>query len=157
METYIYSVKEKWAGEGMPVSEPATLEDISVFSSKNNVVLPQDLIAYFTQLNGTSDSFDNGFFTFYSLLQFKTIKEELGDYGGIPDYRNLVNLLPDHEHCFVFADHSLHLICYAIRLYDRPSENNEVYALCGEVFGVIANSFTEFMNLYLRDDQNIYM
>jgi hypothetical protein len=156
MNSNNYKIKEHWSKDGTRHSIPATNEDISSFSMKNNLLLPQDLVEYFTTLNGSSDGYDGELFKFYSLSQFITVEDELGEWGGIPDYRNIVTLLSDHADCFVFADYSFHLLSYAIRLYPHPSDVNEVYVICGEKFKIIANSFTEFMDLYLLNSAEIY-
>jgi hypothetical protein len=96
-------------------------------------------------------------FEFYSLKQFKTVKDMLGDYRGVPDYRNIVNTLHLHERCYIFADYSLSVRAYAIRLYKETSSTNEIYAICGDKYKVIANSFTEFIDIYLKDDSAIYL
>lgn len=156
MEDYISKIKENWREEGVQLSVPATNENVSFFSLSNNILLPPDLVEYFVKLNGTSDGYDGRLFKFYPLSQFKTIKNELGAWGGVPDYRNLVKRLNDHEHCYVFADYSFHLLSYAVRLYPYSSTINEIYVLCGEEFKIIANSFTEFVSLYLDDDPKLY-
>lgn len=153
----IYKLREIWEKEGILFPEPATMEDITFFSANNGLLLPPDIVAYFTGVNGTSSTYDEMFFRFFSLAEFKTVKDELGNWGGIPDYRNIVRLLDDHQYCFIFADHSIHLMTYAIRLYSSPSETNEIYVICGEVFAKIADSFTEFIALYLRDDARLYL
>lgn len=157
MDSYINRIKESWKKEGIQLSVLATNENISFFSLNNNIILPQDLVAYFIQLNGTSDGYDDRLFKFYALSQFKTVKDELGEWEGVPDCRNIVSKLNNNENCFVFADHSFHLFSYAIRLYAYPSDINEVYVICGEEFKIVASSFTEFMNLYLHDDPKLYM
>lgn len=157
MDSYIYKIKESWRKEGIQLSILAADADISLFSLKNNIFLPQDLVEYFTQLNGTSDGYDERLFRFYSLLQFKTIKDELGEWRGVPDYSNILTKLNNHECCFVFADYSFHLLSYAIRLYSYSSDINEIYVICGEEFKIVSTSFTEFMNLYLHNDPKLYL
>ncbi|MDQ0108378.1 hypothetical protein J2T02_003511 [Chitinophaga terrae (ex Kim and Jung 2007)] len=154
---YIEKVKERWKEDGINHAVPAPNENISSFSLKTNKHLPQDLAAYFTHLNGMAGVCDQKLFRFYALSEFRTVREELGDWEGGPDYRNIVTKLDGHEDCYVFADYCFHLSTYAIRLYDQPSGNNEIYVICGEVFKIVATSFTEFMDLYLADDPKVYL
>lgn len=95
--------------------------------------------------------FDLDMFTFYNFDKFKSVFAEAGDYGGIPDYRNIINRLRGHQNCFVFAEYFTHMSVYAIRLYEYPSEVNQIYAIIGDKYKVVANSFAEFIELFKRD------
>ncbi len=70
------------------------------------------------------------------------------NWNGVPDYSNIVNTLEGFQDCFVFADHMFHLFAYAIRLNKESAVKNEVYAICGDQYKIIAGNFTEFMKLY---------
>lgn len=131
---------------------PASNEEILLFEKNNNVFLPQDLIMYFKNINGTNEEYDNRFFQFYSLQKFKSINEELKYWTGLPDYSGIVNSLKDYSKYFVFADYSFHMFSYAIHLHDIIDNNkNEVLIICGSEYKKIANSFSEFVELYLKD------
>lgn len=131
---------------------PANNEEILLFEKSNNVLLPQDLIMYFKNINGTNEEYDNRFFQFYSLQKFKSINEELKYWTGLPDYSGIVHSLKDYSKYFVFADYSFHMFSYAIYLHDIIDNNkNEVLIICGNEYKKIANSFSEFVELYLKD------
>jgi hypothetical protein len=125
--------------------------ELSSFQEKYNVIIPDDMKMYFAALNGTGPYWDENLLTFYPLSDVKSIGEDLINYGGSPNYTNLSNTLDHYRDCFVFADYSLNVFAYAIRLYSKPTESNEVYTVCGDEYKVIANSFKEFIGLYLQD------
>lgn len=124
--------------------------EFASFESNHDLIIPEDLKDYFRTFN--VDDYDLDMFAFYGFDQFKSVKDEVGDWGGTPDYRNIVNVLTLHENCFVFIDYFCHLCIYAIRLHQGASEQNEVYVICGDSFKVVANSFKEFLEIYFREE-----
>jgi len=117
-----------------------------LFESGNGLLIPPDLAAYF-KLPGTNE-LNKDLYQFYTFDQFKSVEKELAHWGGIPDYRNIVNTLHQCENCFVFADYMFHLFSYAIRLYPKVTSLNEIYLICGDKHKIVANSFSEFLSLY---------
>lgn len=47
------------------------------------------------------------------------------------------------------------LNAYAIRLSKDPLEKNEVFALCGEDYKIIADSFSHIIDLYMEDSSEL--
>lgn len=139
----------------MTHSQPLSEIDIEVFYQKHNVILPRDILEYFKGPNGR-EAYDDNLFRLYPFDEFKTVKDELGDWIGPPDYRNITSTLTGHEDVFVIADYSFHLFTYGIRLHNKENATNEVYIICGEEFKIIAYSFSEFLELYLQDDKSLY-
>jgi len=123
-------------------------EQLTLFQFRNKLIIPDDLTAYFKLTDTEIDSYNQDMFTFYKFDEFKSVREDVGDYRGVPDYRNIVNTLAEHENCFVFAEYSIYVEVFAIRLYETQSNQNEIYAICGDEYKVVANSFTEFIALY---------
>jgi len=117
---------------------------ILVFESKNGLSLPVDLIEYFKTLGDKAVKIDDQLYQFYTIDDFKGLGKVL--------------TLENGENCFVFADYMFHLFDYAIQLYPDRRTVNEVYGICGDKYKLIANSFTEFLNLYFESSvvlQNI--
>ncbi|HSZ26380.1 MAG TPA: SMI1/KNR4 family protein [Cytophagaceae bacterium] len=146
----VKKLKEKWEREGIDSFHPIDIEYIQNFQRKNNVILPNDLKEYFNTLNGTGDECTNELYEFYSLERIKKVSEEFQDWKGVPNYQSLVNL-NDTQNLFVIANFCFNLFAYAIKLYQEKVDTNEVYVLCGEETKKIANSFAEFIELYLND------
>jgi hypothetical protein len=128
-----------------------TRDEILAFKSNTGKILPLDLIEYFTLVNGTNGEYNDRMFDFYPINNFKSIIHDLKYWRGIPDYGRIVNTLENCGDCYVFADYMLHLFAYAIRLFPHDTDINEVYAICGDQYRMIANSFSEFLDLYLED------
>jgi cell wall assembly regulator SMI1 len=129
----------------------ATHHDIMLFERNENVLLPEDLREYFLVFKGTANEYDEQWFCFYALKEFYSLDKKFADWQGVPNYRDILKSLDGHENCFVFADYQCHLFSYAIRLYQKKSAKNEVYAISGGEFKIIAESFGEFMEKYLND------
>lgn len=138
-------------------SNPLKETEIRSFEKQNELTLPKDLIEYFSILNGTNNEYDDKFFKFYSLDHFKKIGEVYEDWKGIPKHFNIVNILPEHEKYYVFADYEINLFAYAIRLHNNIEEENEIIVSCGDEYRKIANSFSEFLDLYFEDSIELQM
>ena len=131
-----------------------TIEHLmALFETQNQVILPDDLKTYFKSFNAVD--YETDMFFFYGIEKFKSVEETVGDFRSAPDYRNIVNTLPDHADCFVFADYFIKICVYAIRLYKTTSDKNEVYVVMGDNFKVLASSFSEFLGLYKSDINNV--
>lgn len=136
--------------------DPVSEEDIKLFKKIYRLSIPEDLQAYFKIFNRTVSNYGPVFMEFYTFNGFLTVKEAVGDFGGVPDYRKIVETMPFHANCFVFADYSINVITYAIRLHDVHAQINEVYAICGAVYKKVADSFSEFIQKYLANE-DIYI
>jgi len=130
-------------------------EQINLFQFRNKLVIPEDLLTYFRLTDSEIDDYNIDMFTFYKFDEFKNVNEEVGNYGGVPDYTNITNTLPFHEKCFVFAEYSIFVAVFAIRLHENSSDINEIYAIIGDKYKIVAKSFTEFISLYREDISNV--
>ena len=102
-------------------------------------------------MDNATNELDKDLYEFYSFDKFTSIDKELANWGGVPDYRNIVYTLSQCENCFVFADYMSNLFAYAIRLYEDKTDRNEVYLICGDKYKTLAYSFSDFLGLYLID------
>ncbi len=143
-------LEQKWFSESIKKSFLASDEEISNFEITHKVFMPTDLKEYFKTLNGTMGVYDENFFQFYSLAEFMNIKKAYLDWTGIPAYQNIVFTLKDFEQYYPIANNMCHLYCYAIKLSTTDSEN-EVVVVCGDKYKKIANSFSEFLDLYFEN------
>lgn len=149
MRLQFEKLKEKWIVENIEVIHPASAKEIKKFQEENEVVLPDDLMDYFNLLNGTGGETTDELYEFYSLSRLKTVREEFKDWEGIPDYKALFNSNEVNE-LFVFANFSFNLFAYAIRL-SKGIPKGEIYVLCGGENKKIADSFSEFLDMYLEN------
>jgi hypothetical protein len=126
-----------------------------LFELENNLLIPPDLAQYFKLLDSATNELDKDLYQFYPFDQFRSVEKELAHWGGVPNYRNIVNTLKQCENCFVFADYMSHLFAYAIRLYQTTTDFNEVYMICGDKYKIIANSFSDFLDLYFDNSMEL--
>jgi hypothetical protein len=134
-----------------PKKAPATSQELGQFEARTNLILPYDLKTYFLFANGW-DAWDCYNTEFFCLKEFKTVQEEVGDFGGISGYKKIIKTLPEHVNCYVFANHFVHSAVYVIRLHPGSSNTNEVYILYAWDYILIANSFNEFLDKYVKDE-----
>ena len=149
-------IRELWNESSINKTALATAYELSLFETNYELALPDDLANYFLFLNGTDGSYDKNLFRFYSFKEFLPIKNGLANWQGTPNYKNIVKSLPDHEKYFVFSDYSFHFSAFAIKLNKEIADNN-VYIIHGSYYEKIANTFGEFMELYLKDSPSIYV
>ncbi|OCX52868.1 hypothetical protein BEL04_00620 [Mucilaginibacter sp. PPCGB 2223] len=147
-------LREDW-GE-YNAAECATEADIAAFEQRTGLLIPEDLRAYFKTLNGNNNNWDKYLVEFYSLNQFLSVYDEVGDFCGVPDFTNIVNTLPDHEYYYVFANYSIHVFVYAIRLSKIRTNVNEIYIICGDKYKLVANSFDEYIGKYVNEIDNYF-
>ncbi len=102
--------------------------------------------SYFLAVNGMGEfgTCDNDFFSFWGIQDLKTVVEDLPDRTAH---------FPDAERYFMFADHSIALPTYAIRLSKKPMDETPIASVFADrrSFGmeIFFASFTEFVNCYL--------
>lgn len=146
----LQKLKEKWMFESIRKFDPIGMDTLKMFQDHNNVIIPNDFKEYFKLLNGTGGECTDELYEFYSIVRIKKLFDEFKDWAGVPNYQALVDI-PEINGLFVFANYSFNLFAYAIRLYANNLDINEVYILCGENYKKIANTFSEFIELYLKD------
>jgi hypothetical protein len=134
---------------------PADFDEIKAFQNKYNIEIPLDLQNYYLELNGSGNAALNNLYEFYSINRTKKISEELINWKGIPDYSKLN--FEGIENVFVFGEYQFNLYVFGIELHPDLSLNNRIFILCGEDFKIIADSFTEFIDLYLNKPEEIYI
>ena len=149
-------LEQKWLSKNIKKTFLASDEEISIFEIKNKVFLPADLKEYFKTLNGTEGVYDESFFQFYSFAEFVSINEAYLDWAGIPAYQKIVFTLKDFEQYYQIANNMFHLFCYAIKLSTTDSKN-EVIVVCGDKYKKIANSFSEFLDLYFENSTELQL
>jgi len=139
---------ERWNKHGITCPPGARIVDVEAFERSHDVILPSDMRAYFLAVNGMGEHgmCDDDLFSFWSLQNLVTIAEDLPDR---------CSGFPDAPRCFMFADHSIGLPTFAIRLSadaEAPSPVASVFSDFG-AFKVqyFFGSFTDFVNHYLDD------
>jgi hypothetical protein len=143
-----------WTEGGLKTSQGCPADGAREFEVKNSLVLPEDLRAYFLRVNGMlpealEDSDLNGF-CFWPLDRVKSVTEEIVRHS-----LRIRQSSEDHQY-FVFADYMQWSWAYSIRLTDSADGPNPVIHVGTLEPKVVANSFTHFVDSYLRDAEELY-
>jgi hypothetical protein len=124
------------------------------FERQNDVRIPDDLTAYFSELNGTDGDYAYGIIRFWALNEIDTLQQELQSNSSRASVIQSTYGPPTSEmkDFFVFADHMHEAQLYAIRLKPASQENIVVMLDGGEPVEV-ASSFSDFMHQYLTNPE----
>ena len=136
-----------WLKQNLRLRQGVLIEQIMDFEAKYGVRLPDDMREYFSVVNGMDQSehwmADDNFISFWALDEVKPLAEEMPEC-----------VCESADSYFVFADYSIFAYAYAIRLSAAGNESHPVIVTYDRPV-VIANSFTDFMEQYLRGNKNI--
>jgi hypothetical protein len=139
-----------WTAQGLPLASGASEAEIRSFESRCGFELPGDLRIYFRRVNGLVQrggfDVDEDGFAFWPLEDVQPL------LTVCTKYQQPVPPVPDPQAYFVFADYLQWSWAYAIRL--GTSGNPVIFV--GAEGPVVANSFTEFVALYVQDADPLY-
>jgi len=145
-------IREYWKTNGVAPSGGTSGQEIAAFESEHHVTVPNDLRNFLMEFDGTRDMAGNDYFRFLPLQEFtssdKTTAMAFGE-AFTTSYPHVPNGF------FVFADYLQWCYGYAIQLA-KDAPQNMVVLIGGLTCPVVANSFSEFIELYLRDDPKLH-
>jgi hypothetical protein len=148
---------QHWKSEGLQRARGATEKDIQTFESRYNVILPNDFRDYFLSTNGmlqdARNECDHNGFGFYPLGRVKTVVEE---YKALKPAGSISPNISNPQTYFVFVDYLQWCWDYAIHLSNDASESNEVIHVGTLEPKVVAQSFSEFVDLCVKDARELY-
>ena len=146
-------LKAHWSAQGRRFRPGAPEESLAAFEVRYGVRLPPDLRDYFSTVDGM-DAFgeSNPFGLDKDLFRFWPLNEvERATESYSPDH-----FLKDQASFFLFADHSIALPSFAIRLAAEAEGDNYVLAIYSDGGNYeatkVADSFTNFVGKYLADE-----
>jgi hypothetical protein len=147
-------IKMYWQSQNLPAAQGCTDAQIRQFEARYKVLLPDDMRDYFLTVNGMVENMyydqDRNGFSFWPLRKVKTVVEEAGESGN----RRLAS--QKTESFFVFSDYLCWCWAYAIRLSQNRRESNDVILLCCRNPVKIADSFSQFAEFCMVDDERLY-
>lgn len=143
---------QRWGRPAAGGKGGASFEAVRTFESRYSVALPDDLREYVRRLDGTgptwpTDADEHGF-NFWPLSRIRPVPDELAAFKMDP--------ITGLDQYFVFADYREWSWAYAIRLTRDGSKDNPVVPIGKGKPVPIANSFSGFLLLYLRDAKQLY-
>ncbi|HWY53315.1 MAG TPA: SMI1/KNR4 family protein [Terriglobales bacterium] len=146
---------EHWRSLNLLIAPGNTEEKVREFESRNGVMLPLDFREYLLSVNGMvqvggQDCDPNGF-AFWPIARVKSVRKEYAEHSTpLPEVQ-------DPDAYFVFVDYLQWCWAYAIRVGAGPSEGGQIIHVGTIRSKVVAPSFTEFVDLYLRDARELYV
>jgi hypothetical protein len=121
----------------------ASEHELSGFEVKYGGVLPIDFHDYFLHLNGTDDAGDDELIRFWPLRGMRPVDSKGFNMAEAGSY-------------FYFADFLIESHYYAIYLGNNPRLQNQVILPDFPGCPSLGFSFTEFLELYLRNDPKLF-
>jgi len=145
-----------WAAHGMAARYGNTEEEVRHFEEIHNARLPRDMRDYLLCIDGMNlysitDYHDANGFSFWPLSKIKSAAEEARLHPeGYWDF-------PYQDVLYVFADYLDWCWAYAILLSKLRGDDSPVFILGKAELPIkVADSFLEFVELYLADSPTIY-
>ncbi len=144
-----------WRSQNLKIAPGNPEARVREFESHNRVILPPDFREYFLTVDGMAQvgghDCDPTGFAFWPLARVKSVPEECAEHSlALPE-------VSDAARYFVFADYLQWSWAYAIHLTDRASGPNPVIHIGTVRAKTVTGSFTEFVDLYLRDARELYV
>jgi cell wall assembly regulator SMI1 len=143
MSTIGERLRAHWLAQGIDAPPGATEDRMKESETRFGVTLPWDLREYFLSVDGMGEPFqwDDDLFNFRPR-------------GEVEPTGEISVSLKDGRSYFVFADHSIWLPAYAIRLTQSATDSHYVIAIesdptTGYASSLVALSFSGFAERYL--------
>ena len=142
-----------WEAEGLSIGTGNSRGSLDEFENRNSVKLPNDFRHYLTATGGMlpGSNGDTKGFHFWPLSDLKSVTVVCAE-TGVP--------LPEGERLdkhFVFADYREWSWAYAIDLSGLAEGDHPIIHVGTLQPKTVARSFSEFLDLYLRDALELYV
>jgi hypothetical protein len=134
-------LRAHWGSHGVQPASAATPAEIASFEQAFGIVLPADFREYLTSLNGMDLGHEGA------------MDNELISFWRLSDIRRDHVESPARSDLFAFADWSIDAHLYALQLSSNDQAATPVFIVGGEHLLRIADSFTDFVEGYLRNDE----
>lgn len=146
------AIERRWQLAGIDARPGAAAADLDAFERCHGVRLPAAMREFYAHLGGMLvGAWDEALLTFWPLTEVGPVPALLSGYRGIPDYGGIEAALPDAGSYFAFADHSIWLSVYAVRLSADPDSPCPVVWISGDLWRAKSPSSGEFLRLYAED------
>ena len=142
----------QWQADGACIRRGVQEACLSEFEERNGVVLPWDFKRYFLTADGLSNDDSDGFL-FWPLASVKSVAAVYAEESeSVP-----LPMVDKQNQYFVFADYLQWSWAYAIDLADRIVARNPVILVGTPEPTVVAQSFSDFVELYLNGSPDLYV
>ena len=145
---------ESWRSQNLPIREACEEADIKTFETRYKITLPPDMREYFLNVNGMTP-YSPGYqdeegFSFWPLERMRAIAED--NEASDRSYLRL----PEKDSFFLFCDHMDWSWAYALKTLPGSSVAEGIYLVCCRNPVKIADSFSDFVGLYLERSDRLY-
>ncbi|MEZ6130372.1 MAG: SMI1/KNR4 family protein [Planctomycetaceae bacterium] len=139
----------EWKLADVRPDDRETEQAFAMFENRFARELPSDMREFYQRFNGLLDM-DADLNRVWPLDELDTVPAIVDTYAGTPYYSGIAKRLPDAHEYFAFADHSIWVCVYAVRLTDNVSSSGPVVGISdGKTFHILSNTFLEFWDRYL--------
>lgn len=143
-------LKNYWISHDVEINEGVSEQALANFENNFGVALPTDLHEFFLTINGMPAGV-----TDHEMIRFWMLEEVTPLPSGAPEYAS-PNYIENPESLFLFADYSLWVHSYAIRLGAQKLNENEIFIIGGDYPLLIFHSFSELVDNYLVDSNRMF-
>ncbi|MCI0390344.1 MAG: SMI1/KNR4 family protein [Acidobacteria bacterium] len=145
---------ESWRAQNLPIQTACREDDVKSFETRYEISLPQDIREYFLNVNGMTP-YGPGYqdeegFSFWSLETMRTLMEENEELD-----RHYLRLTGENSF-FLFCDYMDWRYAYAVKILPGSSVAEGIYFVCCRNPIKIADSFSDFVRLYLEQSDQLY-
>jgi hypothetical protein len=154
MESIWRQLIEPWRLQNLPIQKVCREEDILCFETRQKITLAPDIREYFLNVNGMTPYFpgyqDGEGFSFWPLENVRTLAEEndSSDRGYLR--------IAERDSFFLFSDYLDWSWAYAVKILPGSCDAEGIYLLCCNNPIRIADSFSDFMRMYLGKSDQLY-
>jgi len=154
MESVWRQLIESWRSQNLPIQKTCEEDDVRSFETRHRIALPPDMREYFLNVNGMAPYWpgdqDKEGFSFWPLERIGTIAKE-NEALGRPFSR-----LTEEDSLFLFCDYMGWSWAYAVKILPGSGAAEGIYLVCCHNPVKIADSFSDFVRLYLEQSDQLY-
>jgi len=142
---FVEELAHLWKLENHEPDRLSTSAAIETFESRCGVTLPREVRAFYERFNDVLDgTMDEDLNAFWPLSEIDAVSQYFS------------SSIPGADELFVFADRSIWVHVYAVRLSAKDPESTQVVWIADEDnVAVIADCFSEFWEAYLASPHRI--
>ncbi len=153
--TFVDRLVEHWKVANVRPDARVTRDAISKFENQFGISLPPDVRAFYERFNGLLD-LDSDLNRFWPISELDSVAAMVEPYSGIPEFSGIVSRLSEANSYFAFADHSIWVMVYAVRLCRSDALSSTVICIAdGRTFDKLSDTFAGFWELYLASPDRI--
>jgi len=146
---------ELWRSQNLPIQTACREDDIRSFETRYKIALPPDMREYLLNVNGMTPYFpgdqDKEGFSFWPLERIRTLEED----NEAHDRRYL--RLMEEDSFYLFCDYLAWCWAYAVKIIPGSGAAEGIYLVGGRNPVKIADSFSDFVRLYLEQSNRLYL